>query len=152
MAAGRIAAALGKGLVAGVVGTAAMTAAQAFEMRITGRQGSDVPAQAVETVAGVEPTDEASEARLNVAAHWGYGTALGALRGVLGLTRLSAPSATGVHFAVIYGLQQAMLPALGVAEPTWRYGRQAVAMDVGFHAVYAAAAGTAYAWLDRERG
>lgn len=152
MAAGTLAAALGKGLVAGAVGTAAMTGAQAIEMRLNGRGGSDVPAQAVKAIAGAEPSNETGEARLNVAAHWGYGTAIGALRGLLALTPLSAPGATAVHFATIYTMQQAMMPALGVGQPTWRYGGQALAMDVGFHVVYAAAAGVAYSLLDRERG
>jgi len=45
--------------------------------------------------------------------------------------------------------QQVTLPSLGVAKPTWQYGGQALATDVGHHAVYATVTSLAYEWLDR---
>lgn len=41
-----------------------------------------------------------------------------------------------------------LLPALGVAEPTWSYGAKAIATDLLHHAVYAGATSLAYAWIE----
>jgi hypothetical protein len=147
---GDAAGAAGRGLAAGLAGTAAMTLSNLVEMKaVTGRSGSTVPAQAVEEVAGVDPADEPAERRLNQLGHWGYGTAQGALRGLLGLAGLRGPTAALAHYGVVWGAQQTVLPALGVAAPTWRYGRTAVAIDLAHHGVYTAATSLAYEWLDR---
>jgi hypothetical protein len=147
---GNLAAAVGRGLVAGMAGVAAMNVATTVEMRLTGREPSTVPAEALKAVVGIEPRDERAEQRLNWIAHWGYGTSLGALRGLLGAAGLPAPAATATHFAVIYSIQQVLLPALGVARPTWTYGARALALDAGFHATYAVATGAAFQLLERD--
>jgi len=46
---------LGVGLVAGAVGTAAMTLSQLVEQRLRDREGSAMPAQAAEEALDVEP-------------------------------------------------------------------------------------------------
>jgi hypothetical protein len=69
--------ALGRGLVAGLLGTAAMTISSTAEAKLSGRGASTTPAQAAGKVAGVVPRDEAGEQRFNTLAHWGYGTAWG---------------------------------------------------------------------------
>lgn len=149
MSAGQVAGAIGRGLVAGFVGAAAMTVSSTLEAKWSGRGASTVPADAVEEVAGVEPTGEAQEQRLNQLAHWGYGTGLGSLRGLIGAAGLSGPAAAFAHFITVWGGQQVELPALGVAAPTWRYGGKALGVDLAHHAVYAAATSLAYEWLDR---
>lgn len=147
---GSVAGAVGRGLAAGLVGTAAMTLSNVVEMKlVTGRSGSTVPADAVEEISGIEPANQPSTARLNELSHWGYGIAQGALRGVLGAAGLNGPAAAIAHYAVVWGTQQTMLPLLGVAEPTWRYGRQAVAIDMTHHSVYVIGTSLAYEWLDR---
>lgn len=107
-----------------------------------------MPAQAVEEVADLEPTDEQAEQQLNTAAHWGYGTGWGVVRGLLGAAGVAGTAATLTHFGVVWGTQQVLLPALGVAKPTWEYGGKALATDVWHHAVYVSACGAAYEWLD----
>lgn len=150
MSAGDVAGAVGKGLVAGAAGTAAMTLSNVVEMKcFTGRSGSTVPAQAVEEVTGVEPADQSSETRLNELSHWGYGIAQGAVRGLIGAAGLRGMTGTLAHYAVVWGGQQALMPALGIGAPTWRYGRQAIAIDVIHHSVYVVVTGMAYEWLDR---
>jgi hypothetical protein len=95
----------------------------------------------------MELTDE-STPRVNTAAHWGFGTAWGAVRGLLGLTSLPAPAATALHLGLVWGGEQALLPTLGVAAPTWSYGVKATGTDLLHHAVYAAATGLALAWIE----
>lgn len=150
MSAGNVAGAVGRGLVSGAVGAAAMTLSNMIEMKlVTGRSGSTVPAQAAERVTDVEPADQSSETRLNEVSHWAYGTAQGVVRGLVGAAGLGGASAALVHFAIVWGGQQAAMPALGLGAPTWRYGRQAIAIDLVHHSVYVAATTLAYEWLDR---
>ena len=146
---GNFAAAVGKGLFAGVAGTAAMTVSSTLEMKLRDRGASSAPAQAAAKVLGVEPVDEASEARFSNLVHWGYGTAWGGVRGLLAAAGLSGPAATAAHLAAVWGSEQVMLPALDVAPPFWEWGAEEVAIDAFHHFVYAAATGIAYSLLDR---
>jgi len=146
---GDVAASVGKGLFAGVVGTGAMTVSSTLEMKIRGRQGSSAPAEAAAKVLGVEPKGEAEEAHFSNLVHWGYGTSWGAARGLIGTAGLEGPSAAAAHFGVVWGTEQVMLPALGVAPPFWRWGVKEVAIDTLHHLVYAGATSVTYAFLDR---
>jgi hypothetical protein len=149
MAVSTLASAVGKGMLAGLVGTAAMTVSSTLEAKATGRGASTTPADAVEETLDIQPRDDDAEQRLNTLAHWGYGTAWGAVRGLLASGGLTGPAAGVAHFTAIWAAQQVMLPSLGVAKPTWQYGSKALATDVGHHAVYAAVTSLAYEWLDR---
>jgi hypothetical protein len=62
---GNVAAAFGKGVFAGVAGTAAMTLSSTIEMKLRGRPASSAPAQAAAKVLGVEPVDEVAKARFS---------------------------------------------------------------------------------------
>ena len=146
---GDVAASVGKGLFAGVVGTAAMTISSTLEMKIRGRPGSSAPAEAAAKVLGVEPKGEAEEARFSNLVHWGYGTSWGAVRGLIGAAGLEGPGAAAVHLGAVWGTEQVMLPALGVAPPFWQWGAKEVAIDALHHLVYASATGVAYTVLDR---
>lgn len=140
---------VGRGVLAGVVGTAAMTVSSTLEAKATGRGSSTTPAQAVGKLAGVQPADEAGEMRFNNIAHWGYGTAWGAFRGLLDVGGLRGPLASVAHFAAVWGAEQAIMPALGLGKPTPAYGVQATATDSLHHVVYAGTTGAAYDMLAR---
>jgi hypothetical protein len=146
-----VAADVGKGLFAGVVGTAAMTVCSTLEMKIRDRPGSSAPAEAAGKVLGVEPKGEAEQARFSNMVHWGYGTSWGAVRGLIGAAGLEGPGAAAAHLGVVWGTEQVMLPALGVAPPFWRWGVKEVAIDTLHHLVYAGATSVAYAFLDPYR-
>jgi hypothetical protein len=146
---GDVAASVGKGLFAGVVGTAAMTVSSTLEMKFRGRPGSSAPAQAAGKVLGVEPTGEAEEARFSNLVHWGYGTSWGTARGLIGAAGLEGPGAAMAHLGAVWGTEQVMLPALGVAPPFWQWGAKEVAIDAFHHLVYAGATSVAYTVLDR---
>ena len=145
-----IATSIGKGLVAGVAGTAAMTVSSSLEARIRHRAASSAPARATAKVLGIkEFEDDIAAARFNDLSHWGYGTMWGVARGLLGATGLSPRAATAAHGAAVWGSAQVTLPALEVAPPFVFWGRKEVAIDLWHHAVYTAAAGLAYRMLDR---
>jgi hypothetical protein len=148
---GDVAADVGKGLFAGVVGTAAMTVSSTLEMKIRDRPGSSAPAEAAGKVLGVEPKGEEEQARFSNMVHWSYGTSWGAVRGLIGAAGLEGPAAAAAHLGVVWGTEQVMLPALGVAPPFWRWGVKEVAIDTLHHLVYAGATSVAYAFLDPYR-
>ncbi|WP_433802176.1 hypothetical protein [Actinomycetospora sp. CA-084318] len=135
---------LARGVVAGAAGTAAMTLSQAVEQRASGRSGSTTPADGVATATGITPADETAQNRLNVVAHWAYGTAWGLTRSALDLAGSRGPAATVLHLLGVVGAEQALTPALGLGRPTPAYGATATLTDLGHHVVYATTAGTVY--------
>jgi hypothetical protein len=140
---------VGKGLVAGFVGTAAMTVSSSLEARIRGRAASSAPARATTKVLGIkEFEDDIAAARFNDLSHWGYGTMWGIVRGLLGSTPLSPKAATAAHGAAIWGSAAMTLPLLEVAPPFVFWGKKEVAIDVWHHSVYALATGLAYRLID----
>jgi hypothetical protein len=144
-AANTLATAIGKGLVAGFAGTAAMTVSSTVEAKLRGRAPSSAPARATAKMLGIkEFEDERAAARFNDLSHWGYGTTWGVLRGLLAATGMTPKAATAAHGAAIYGAAQVTLPALEIAPPAIFWLRREVAIDAFHHAVYAAATGAAY--------
>ena len=141
---------VGKGLVAGLAGTAAMTVSSSLEARIRHRAASSAPARATAKVLGIkEFEDDIAAARFNDLSHWGYGTMWGVVRGLLGAAGLSPRAATAAHGAAVWGSAAVTLPALEVAPPFVFWGRREVAIDLWHHAVYATAAGLAYTLIDQ---
>jgi hypothetical protein len=149
MNAGRTASAIGKGLVAGLAGTAAMTASSTIEAKLRGRKPSSAPAQAASKVLGVSAVGEDEKKNFSMLVHWLYGTAWGAVRGLLGETDLSTVQADAVHLGTIWSTEAVMLPALKVSPPVTQWGKDEIAIDVWHHFVYAFTTGLAYEWLDR---
>lgn len=145
---GDAAAAVGKGLFAGAVGTAAMTLSSTLEAKLRERGASSAPADAAGKVLGVQPRDDAGQARFSNVVHWAYGTSWGAFRGMLHTVGVDGSTAVGVHFAAIWGGAQVMLPSLGVAPPPWKSPPQEIAIDALHHAVYVVATALAFAALE----
>jgi hypothetical protein len=144
---------IGKGLVAGFVGTAAMTASSTLEARLRHRQASSAPARATAKALGIKEFDgPIAQARFNDLSHWGYGTGWGVVRGLLAATGMPPRAATAAHGAAIYGAAQATLPALEVAPPIVFWAPQEIAIDAFHHLVYATATGIAYELIDGGRG
>ncbi len=145
----RGASAIGKGLLAGVVGTAAMTVSSTVESKLRDRGSSTAPADAAGKVLGVEPHDDAGEQRFSNLVHWAYGTGWGAVRGLIGAVGLAGPVATATHLATVWGTEQVVLPTLDVSPPGWEWGGREIAIDGFHHLVYATAAGVVYEALTR---
>jgi hypothetical protein len=152
-AAGTLAGSIGKGLVAGFFGTAAMTISSTLEARLRKRAASSAPARATAKVLGIkEFEDDIAKARFNDLSHWGYGTGWGVVRGLLGATPLSPRAASAAHGAAVWGSAQVTLPALEIAPPIVFWPKEEIAIDAFHHAVYAAASGLAYKLLFERNG
>ena len=150
---GTVADAIGKGLVAGVVGTAAMTVSSTLEARLRGRAPSSAPARATAKVLGIaEFEDDVARSRFNDLSHWGFGTSWGIVRGLIGAAGITGARATALHGAAVYGNSQVMLPALEIAPPSIFWAKEEIAIDAFHHAVYALATGVAYDALSAPNG
>jgi hypothetical protein len=132
---------LPRALAAGAVGTAAMTVSTVIEMRLRDRPPSTAPIEAFERTTGITlPSD-----RVRRALSWGadvpFGVALALVRPLLGEHPVLSPAA---FFAVAWLPDLALVPALGGAPPPWEWGAEELAISAVHHAVYAAAAETAW--------
>ncbi len=152
---GWIAGRIGRGLLAGLVGTAAMTASSSLEMRLRKRPESVTPAKAAEKVLDLKPETKAAERQLATAVHWGYGAAWGALRGALDIIGIRGAPASLLHFGAIWGSGLVMLPTLRLTPPATEWKPEDLAIDGTHHAVYSISTGVAYdalLALDRAAG
>lgn len=145
---GELAGAIGKGLLAGLAGTAAITLSQMIEMKITKREPSEAPVKVASEVTGAAPADESQKEKLSNEIHYAYGTSWGVVRGLLGLAGLKGLPATLVHFGAIWATELIMLPKYDAAPPVDEQEPKSLAIDALHHAVYAVAAGLAYDALD----
>ena len=142
--------AVGKGLFAGLVGTAAMTVSSTLEMKRRGRPASSAPATAAAKVLGVEPAGEHERERFSNLVHWGYGTGWGAVRGLIGAMGINGGKAAAVHYGAVWGSELVMLPSLDIGvPPAWKWGGKEVGIDAFHHLVYAGATSAAYELLNR---
>ena len=152
-AVGTLAGNIGKGLLAGFAGTAAMTVSSTLAARLRGREPSTAPARATAKALGIASFEDAvAQARFNDLSHWGYGTGWGIVRGLLDAAGLPPRQATVAHGAAVWGSAQVMLPALDIAPPSVFWGKEDIAIDALHHAVYALASGIAYRLLSSRNG
>ena len=135
--------ALSRGVLAGAVGTGAMTAAQTAYYKATGAEGSTTPAEVAKRVIRGVLQREVSDDRtpmLNTAMHWLYGTGWGTLYG-LAARRPTLGLAFG---ALVWGASLVQLPAMKLSPPLWEMPPSSIAPDLGFHLVYGAAVAAAH--------
>jgi hypothetical protein len=138
-----LAVALGRGLLAGVAATAAITVASTAEMKLRGRPPSTAPAKVAGKLLGVKPRKRAGD-RFATVAHAAAGVSLGAVRGLLDLAGVRGPAAPVAFFAIGWLPELVVVPAAGAAPPPWRWGAKELAISAAHHAVYAAAGERTY--------
>jgi hypothetical protein len=147
---GTLAGAIGKGLIAGVAGTAAMTVSSTIEAKLRGREFSTAPAKAATKALGIELFEDGEAyGRFSNLVHWGYGTGWGVARGMIRAFGASPAVATPAHFAALWGSALYSLPKYDVAPPVFEWEPQDVAIDVFHHLVYVTATGLAFELLER---
>lgn len=141
--------AVGLGLLAGAVGTVALTLAEKAEMALTGREPSTVPGQVGAKLSGHDPdSDPQLVDRLNPIVHWGHGIGLGAVRGLLDAGGLGQLAATLVFYPIVWGGDAMLYRTLGIAPAPWRWTGAELATDLFGKAVLAFATSGAYILLD----
>jgi hypothetical protein len=149
----KLASSIGKGLVAGLAGTAAMTVSSTLEARLRHREPSSAPARATAKALGIRSFEnDIAQARFNDLSHWGYGTSLGVVRGLLDAAGLPPRTATAAHGAAVWGSALVTLPAWDIAPPAIFWAPWEIAIDAFHHTVYAVATGIVYELLGNGRG
>jgi hypothetical protein len=152
-AAEKVASSIGKGLVAGFAGTAAMTVSSTLEAKLRGRAPSSAPERATAKVLGIASfEDSIAQARFNDLSHWGYGTGWGVVRGLLDAAGVPPGKATAAHGVSVWGSAQVTLPALDVAPAAIFWPKEEIVIDAFHHTVYALATGLAYELLSSRNG
>jgi hypothetical protein len=152
------------GVAAGLVGTTAMTALQEVmaarrrrdraAMGGNGAQPEDpwasapAPAQLARMVVrGATGRDVPAEriALFTNAVHWGYGTSMGVLYGLVQRTRAGSPLVRGPLFGLgVWASSYATLVPLGLYKWPWQYRAGAIAKDVSYHLVYGSGVAAGY--------
>lgn len=141
--------AIGLGLLAGAVGTVALTLAEKVEASISGREPSTVPGQVGAKLTGRDPNAHPEVAqRLNPVVHWAHGIVLGAVLGLLVFAGLSFLPATLVFFGLVWGGDVLLYRALGIAEMPWKWSRSELLADLWGKGIYAVATSAAFLALD----
>jgi hypothetical protein len=159
-----------RGIVAGIVGTAAM---DAFLFGRYRRGGGDRPFAAWEFSAGITSWQDAPAPALvgkrlveglfqtelpptraplvNNVMHWGYGI-LNAVQYGIVVGSLREPRIRyGVPFgAAVWGGDYVILPAAKLYEPIWKYDAKTLANDLSAHLVYGLGTATALRLLSRK--
>jgi hypothetical protein len=145
---GELSSAIGKGLLAGLAATAAITLSQMIEMKITKRKPSEAPIKVAKQTTGIKPVNVDQKEKVAQEIHWAYGTVWGVVRGLITLTGLKKLPATLAHFGAVWGAAMVMLPKFKAAPPVNEEKAQTIAIDGLHHAVYALTAGLIYDMLD----
>jgi hypothetical protein len=145
---GALGSAIGKGLIAGIAATAAITISQMIEMKITKRKPSEAPVKVASRAAGVKPADKEQKEKVSHEIHWAYGTIWGVARGLVALTGLKGALATAAHFVAVWGTSMILLPKFKAAPPVTEEDARTIAVDGFHHALYATTAGFVYDALD----
>ncbi|MBA2567246.1 MAG: hypothetical protein H0V08_05590 [Thermoleophilaceae bacterium] len=136
--------ALTNGALAGLIGTAAMTAAQAAEMRVTGRPPSTVPGQVASKLLGLKPGDDEALSRISLGMHWTHGMTQGAVRALVGRSGLRGAAAAAAHFALMWSSDVMLYKALGISPWPWHWSVEELAPDIGHKGLYAVVTSAAY--------
>ncbi|MBO9701014.1 MAG: hypothetical protein J7604_12445 [Sporocytophaga sp.] len=148
---------LGRGLVAGFIGTAAMNVSQILEMKFTKRAENDTLFQALGKVLGIPVRNLLPAVKLilkekliNII-HYAYGTVWGGVRGVIGSAGLKGILADAIHFSSVFTTELVMFPKLHLAPPIKKWGPQSISVSGVHYIIYAIVSGVVFDLLKSGR-
>ena len=158
-------AAAAAGLLAGAVGTVCLDAVQYLKYRraggtesprawefapVDGWETAPVPGQAARRVIEgftQRKLPDRSAWLTSTIAHWAYGSAFGAMYGIVAGSARRPHPAYGVPFgAAVFANDYIALPVAGLYQPIWKYDAKSLAWDLGGHLAYGAGTGITF-WL-----
>jgi hypothetical protein len=147
---GKIGSAIGRGLIAGLAGTAAITLSQWLENKINRKDLSFAPADAACKALGIEASEREQREKLSREVHWTYGTLWGVPLGLISLTGISKLPAAAIHFGAIFYTALTIQPDFEVSPPVQEWSKKKIAIDALHHAVYIAVAGLVFDAINKE--
>lgn len=139
-----------QGLLAGLVGVAAMTAAEKLEQAVTGRPNSYVPAHTLERLLGLPHRPDRERLGLNWTMHWGQGILLGALRAMMARQGIRGPVASLMFLNLRLLNDQTLENATGVGAPPWTWPLDEQIVDILHKGIYAFVTGAVADHLVRD--
>lgn len=167
--AGEAAGQLGRGLLAGAVGTLSITMASTTDTLVTEiahakreKRAPDLDvgkaivspwsfsADVVGKVFGITAKDTEHKRWLSMIAHWEYGSSWGSALAGLRALGVRGVAAMGAVLTGQLGTEMFLMPAFGLFSPPTKWGRRAIVSSVYQHAIYAAASVAAFEWLQRD--
>ena len=131
----------GKGMIAGLAGTAAMMLTEKVEQKFTGRPNSFIPAHTLERFLGLPTKPDAERSWMNQAAHWALGIIPAALRGIMAEGGMRGPLSSGMFLVTRLSTDETMENVAGTGKPPWSWPLEQAIPDVFHKAVYAFATG-----------
>ena len=131
---------IARGAVAGLAGTAVMTAAEKLEQAVTGRPDSFVPARTLAHLLRLRRPDEDRVGR-NRLMHYGTGAAAGVVRAGMARANVRGPAASFMHTWMRLATDQTLENATGVGAPPATWPRSELVVDVAHKAIYSFATG-----------
>lgn len=155
----------GRGLLAGVAGTATMTAWQTLSAKLQNSGGSGDPDAASDPWAnapapakvgrlmlravGYEVPPERIGLLTNIM-HWGYGISWGAVYGaVMGQAAHTRPLLRGLAFGSwVWVMSYVQLVPLSIYQVPWKYPLPELGLDLSYHLAYGAGVGAAGALVE----
>lgn len=161
--------AIGRGLLAGAMGTTLMTGWQMLsaKLRSSGEDAggaqpnatqdpwerASAPAKVARRVSeGVFKQEVSTDLipLLTNAMHWGYGTGWGAVYGLVAGSIGSSRLRGGLLFgSAVWAMSYVQLVPMGLYEPPWKYPPEDLALDLSYHLAYGAGVSAGYRFLDR---
>jgi hypothetical protein len=135
---------VGRGLLAGLAGTAAISLSQMIDMKLSRRAASTTPADAVDKVFGAEQKSAEDKKKLAGIVHWLYGSSWGLLRPALSYLGIKRKAGTLAEFIAITFAAFKMLPSLKVAPPVKEWESKEIFKEIIHHAVYSIVNGLVY--------
>ncbi|SFP96799.1 hypothetical protein SAMN05421810_10448 [Amycolatopsis arida] len=162
---GRLARTAGEGVLAGFAGTTAMTVTAAVYARRRGPlepdesgtlpvidfDNSDHVVIAAARLLRLKPRTPAARRALFHLVHWGYGSAVGIGRQLIGRVVPGEFAGTAVFYLATQAMAVTVFPLAGDTPPPWRWSREQRATSVVGHLVYAGTVGAVLAALRRRR-
>jgi hypothetical protein len=136
-----------RGLVAGVVGVAAMTVAEKVEQVVTHRPNSFVPAHTLERLLRLPQKPDEQRLWLNWTMHWGQGVLLGAVRGMMAERGVRGPVGSFLFMNLRLLTDQTLENATGVGALPWTWPHDEQVIDLMQKAIYAFTTGATADWL-----
>jgi hypothetical protein len=131
---------LSRGVAAGLIGGAVMTAVEKVEQALTGRPDSYVPGRTLAHLARL-PDPDSDRVTRNLVMHFGTAATAGVLRAVMSVANLRGPTASFLHTWVRLAIDQTLENRTGVGAPPASWPRDELVIDVAHKAVYAFATG-----------
>lgn len=132
---------IGKGLIAGAAGVAAMTLGEKLEQLLTRRPNSYVPAHTLERLLRLPHKPDSERLALNWTMHWGQGILLGAVRAVMAEKGLRGPVGSFLHMNMRLLNDQTLENVTGVGSLPWTWPVDEQWIDLAHKGIYAFATG-----------